>query len=62
MNVSKLAEKLNLSIATTSHHLNSLQKGSVLIAKKSGKEVHYSLSDVDMMMSFKDLICKNTKL
>lgn len=62
LNVTEIAVKINASVATASHHLKSLENGGILLSQKSGKEVYYSLADMDMMSGLKDLICKNTKL
>ncbi len=62
LNVTEISSKVDVSIATASHHLKALEKGGVLLSVKSGKEVYYSLADLEMMSELRDLICKNTKI
>lgn len=44
INANGIVEKLSLSQPTVSHHLKILQEAGVLNAKKSGKEMLYSIN------------------
>ncbi len=43
-NVSTLVKKLRLAQPTVSHHLALLRTGDIVIARRAGKEVYYSLN------------------
>ncbi len=43
-NVSTLVKKLRLAQPTVSHHLALLRTGDIVIARRAGKEVHYSIN------------------
>lgn len=56
--VSDIAKKLSLSVASTSHHLRTLEKNNILISSKEGKEVCYRLVDSPIIKDIKKLFCK----
>ncbi len=60
--VSDIASKLELSMATASHHLNVLESAGVLYNLREGKEMFYSPTRADVVQDLKELICSNTKL
>jgi DNA-binding transcriptional ArsR family regulator len=39
-----IANKFSLSRPTISHHLNLMKRSNILIARKEGKEIYYSLN------------------
>lgn len=43
-NVSTLVKKLRLPQPTVSHHLALLRTSDIVLARRAGKEVHYSLN------------------
>lgn len=43
---SDIAEKFTLSRPTISHHLNLMKRAKLLLSRKEGKEVYYSLNKV----------------
>ncbi len=43
MSVTQIYEKLNLEQAATSHHLNIMKSKGVLVSKRDGKKIFYSL-------------------
>lgn len=49
MCVCDLAEILNASIATTSHHLRFLKKHRMTKSRQDGKVVYYSLANEDVL-------------
>ncbi len=46
MNVTQLCKKLKISQPTVSHHLGILRNATLVSARRNGKEVYYSLSDL----------------
>src|SRR5690606_23651467 len=53
MCVCDLAEILDASIATTSHHLRFLKKHGVAKSHKDGKMVYYSLANEDVLSAIR---------
>src|SRR5690625_7029697 len=53
MCVCDLAEILDASIATTSHHLRYLKKQGVAKSRKDGKEVYYSLANEEILSTIR---------
>ena len=45
LSVTQIYERLNLEQATASHHLNILKNKGLLISKREGKKIHYSLKN-----------------
>ncbi|MCF8303584.1 MAG: metalloregulator ArsR/SmtB family transcription factor [Bacteroidales bacterium] len=43
MSVTDIYKKLNIEQASASHHLNILKNKGVLVSKRDGKKIHYSL-------------------
>ena len=43
--VSDVAAKMNMSPAAVSHHLRMLRQGNLVVDRRQGKEVLYSLAD-----------------
>lgn len=41
--VTEIYKKLNIEQASASHHLNILKNKGVLVSKRDGKKIHYSL-------------------
>jgi DNA-binding transcriptional ArsR family regulator len=60
--VSAVAEKLGLSVATTSFHLKTLENSGVVKSEREGKEICYSLSSSSLVRDIKNLVCKNISL
>lgn len=56
--VSDIAKHLKLSIAITSHHLQSLTKEGLLDRDREGKKVCYSLTKSDLVHDLKSFICR----
>ncbi len=56
--VSDIAMKSDISIATTSHHLQVLQDEGVLLSKREGKRICYTLADDSFVKDLRSLICK----
>jgi DNA-binding transcriptional ArsR family regulator len=56
--VSDISKDLNLSIATTSHHLQSLAKEGLLEGVREGKKICYSLSRSPLAKDLKKFICR----
>jgi ArsR family transcriptional regulator, arsenate/arsenite/antimonite-responsive transcriptional repressor len=54
LNVSKIAECFCLKQPTITHHLRTLEKMGILVAKKVGRETYYSLN--------KKYPCKNCQI
>jgi len=46
MSVTQIYERLNIEQATASHHLNVLKNKGLLISKREGKKINYSLNRV----------------
>lgn len=42
--VNDIAKQFNLSRPTISHHLNLMKRSKILLARKEGKEIYYSLN------------------
>lgn len=43
LSVTEIYERLNIEQAAASHHLNILKTKGVLVSKRDGKKIHYSL-------------------
>lgn len=56
--VSEIAAESDLSVATTSHHLQVLQEEGVLTSVRDGKRICYALSDEPFVGDLRTLICK----
>ena len=56
--VSDIAKDLGMSVAITSHHLQSLAKEELLLSNREGKKICYSLSKNDMVTDLKKFICR----
>lgn len=56
--VSKMAEKLNLSIAIVSHHFKELEKAGLVNSEREGKMICYSLAKSRIVLDLKQFICK----
>lgn len=56
--VSEIAKHLKLSVAITSHHLQSLTKEGLLEANRDGKRICYSFSKSDLAKDLKSFICR----
>lgn len=52
MSVTEIYTKLNIEQASASHHLNILKNKGVLVSKRDGKKIFYSLKS----KSLKDII------
>lgn len=58
MCVSDMAEKLKMSVAIASHHLNELAKVGLVSSKRDGKMTCYSLAKSEVAKDLKRFICK----
>lgn len=56
--VSDIAKYLGLSVAITSHHLQSLTKEGLLDSDREGKKICYSLSRSNIAKDLKSFICR----
>ncbi len=56
--VSDIAGKSDMSVATTSHHLQVLQDEGVLESKRDGKRICYTLVNDAFVHDLRTLICK----
>jgi len=45
LSVTKIYNSLNIEQATASHHLNILKSKNILISKRDGKNIYYSLKN-----------------
>ena len=45
-NVGELCRRLGVAQPTVSHHLRILRGGGLIVSRRAGKEVHYSLDDL----------------
>jgi ArsR family transcriptional regulator len=52
MNVGSLAQSVGISESAVSHHLRSLRQMGLVIARRDGKEVHYSIEDSHIIALF----------
>jgi DNA-binding transcriptional ArsR family regulator len=59
--VSELAESLGMSVAAVSHHLQTLEWHGILVSKREGKRIIYSVSKNPLMKYIKQLICHKEK-
>jgi DNA-binding transcriptional ArsR family regulator len=62
MCVCDLAEILDASIATTSHHLRYLKKQGVAKSRKDGKEVYYSLANEEILSTIRIVLDRSNSL
>lgn len=56
MCVCDLAEILNASVATTSHHLRFLKKHGMANSRQDGKVVYYSLANKDVLYAVQSFL------
>lgn len=52
LNVSGLSQAVGLSESAVSHHLRGLRQMRLVVARKSGKEVHYRVDDAHVIHLF----------
>ncbi len=45
MSVTQIYEELNIEQATASHHLNILKNNGILLSRREGKKIYYSLKN-----------------
>ncbi len=48
LSVTEIYKKLNIEQASASHHLNILKNKGVLVSKREGKKIFYSLKSVTL--------------
>jgi DNA-binding transcriptional ArsR family regulator len=48
LSVTEIYEKLNIEQASASHHLNILKSKGVLVSKRNGKKIFYSLKSTTL--------------
>lgn len=56
--VTEIADKIGMSVATTSHHLQALAKEDFLQAERDGKMICYALGKAEVTTDLKKFICK----
>lgn len=56
--VSEIAQELNMSVATASHHLQALADDGFFKSERNGKKVCYSMVKNSFSNDLKHLICK----
>ncbi len=44
MNVNEIADKCTVSRPTISHHLQIMKRAGILVSRKEGKEIYYSIN------------------
>lgn len=54
--VSELAEHLQLSLPLTSHHLSLLRSARLLVARREGKHIYYSIFDTHVRCILEDML------
>ncbi|QEY51365.1 ArsR/SmtB family transcription factor [Legionella longbeachae] len=54
--VSELAEHLQLSLPLTSHHLSLLRSARLLVARREGKYIYYSIFDTHVRCILEDML------
>ncbi|AUH73223.1 transcriptional regulator, ArsR family [Legionella sainthelensi] len=54
--VSELAEQLHLSVPLTSHHLSLLRSARLLVARREGKHIYYSIFDTHVRCILEDML------
>lgn len=54
--VSELAEHLQLSLPLTSHHLSLLRSARLLVARRDGKHIYYSIFDTHVRCILEDML------
>ena len=62
MCVCDLAEILNASVATTSHHLRFLKKHGMAKSRQDGKVVYYSLANEDVIFAVQTFLNLSEKI
>lgn len=60
--VSEIAERLGMSVAIVSHHLQSLSKAGLLEPNREGKRICYTLMKSRFNTDLKNFICRNRKI
>ncbi len=48
LSVTEIYEALNIEQATASHHLNILKNKDVLVSKREGKKIFYSIKNITL--------------
>ncbi len=59
--VSDIAQAVQMTVATVSHHLQVLTKEKVVTRTREGKYIYYALSKETFVTDLKRHICKYTK-
>jgi ArsR family transcriptional regulator, lead/cadmium/zinc/bismuth-responsive transcriptional repressor len=59
--VSEIASDLELSIATTSHHLQVLAEENLVFATRDGKRICYELQKTPLVWGLKKFICAHSE-
>lgn len=54
--VSELAKQLHLSVPLTSHHLSLLRSARLLVARREGKHIYYSIFDTHVRCILEDML------
>lgn len=55
--VSDIAESLQMSVASVSHHLQLLQDSGVVTSKRNGKRICYTFNRTPLITYIKQFIC-----
>lgn len=56
--VSDISERLNMSVAAVSHHLQLMQRGGLLKASRNGKQMCYQLERGKLFSHLRQFICQ----
>lgn len=56
MRANDVADNFSLSRPTISHHLNLMKKSDILISRKTGKEIYYSLNKKHLIVKLNSLL------
>ena len=53
LTVSQIAESLPIDVSVVSRHLSILRDAEILVARKEGKEVHYSINSRNLIVTLR---------
>ncbi len=56
--VSEIALHLKESVAITSHHLRALERDGIVVSRRHGKKILYSLARTTFVRDMRTFICK----
>lgn len=61
LNVSEIADRLDLPVGTVSHHLKIMDRTGLLASRRNGREIHYSVL-APLVREVCDALCRQMEV